>query len=187
METINNLVKAFIVESQARNRYTYYAKVAKKEGYMQICNIFLETAEQEKVHAKRLFEHIQELKEGDVVVEASAPLVYGDTKENLKAAIEGETHEFTTMYPEFADKADEEGYEKIAKRLRAIAKAEEHHADRYKKLLKVVEDGSMFKKSDSKKWICQECGYLHEGDEAPEECPACKHPQEYYQIQCEEY
>lgn len=192
-ETIKNLTKAFIGESQARNRYTFYAKAAKKEGYEQIGEIFLLTADQEKEHAKRLFEHIQELKEklnedlDEIQVEASAPTVYGNTAENLKAAAAGENYEYTQMYPEFADIADKEGLPEIAKRLRSIAVAEKHHEERYKKLLKEVEAGTVFKKDKEVWWVCRECGYVHFGKEAPKECPACKHAQSFYQIKCEEY
>ncbi|HNZ83760.1 MAG TPA: rubrerythrin family protein [Candidatus Pacearchaeota archaeon] len=189
-ETLKNLTKAFIGESQARNRYTYYAKIAQKEGYEQIGAIFLETAEQEKTHAKRLFEHIQKIK-GDmnaVIVEAESPNVYGNTIENLKAAISGEHHEYTSMYPDFADIADKEGYSEIALRMRAIAKAEEHHEQRYKKLLEQLETGTIFKKEDSQTvWICRECGYMHIGNQPPEECPSCDHPKAFYQVQCENY
>ena len=188
-KTIKNLTKAFIGESQARNKYTYYAKIAKKEGYEQIAAIFLETAEQEKVHAKRLFEHIQELKKGDeeIVVEAGAGTVYGKTEENLQAAIDGEHYENTTMYPEFAKVALEENLPKIAARLNSIAIAEKHHEERYQKLLEQVKTGAVFKKSEKKIWVCRECGYVHEGEEPPKECPACDHPQAYYQLGCEEY
>ncbi len=192
-ETIKNLTKAFIGESQARNRYTYYAKVAKKEGFEQIASIFMETAEQEKTHAKRLFEHIQELKANteesydEIHVEAEAPTVYGTTAENLKAAIAGENHEYTEMYPDFAKIADDEGLSKIANRMRAIAKAEAHHEERYKKLLNEIEAATVFKKEKETIWICRECGYLHIGESAPKECPSCDHPQAYYQVQSEEY
>ncbi|MFH1427443.1 MAG: rubrerythrin [Patescibacteria group bacterium] len=188
-KTLENLTKAFIGESQARNRYTYYAKVAQKEGYEQIGSIFLETADQEKTHAKRLFEHIQELKkgQGEIKVEASAPIVYGDTKENLKAAIAGEAYEYTKMYPEFSQTAIEEGLTTIASRLEAIAKAEEHHKNRYEKLLKVIEANQVHIKETETVWICRECGYLHTGLEAPKECPACDHSQGFYQVQCEKY
>lgn len=192
-KTIQNLTKAFIGESQARNRYTFYAKVAKKEGYEQIASIFLETAEQEKVHAKRLFEHIQELKEkigdnlNEIKVEAVAPTVYKSTAENLKASITGENYEYTEMYPEFAKVAEEEGLTSIAQRLRSIAKAEEHHEERYKKLLAQLEAGTIFKKDKETVWVCRECGYVHKGNQAPVKCPSCDHPQSYYQIKCEEY
>ncbi|MBT3691471.1 rubrerythrin family protein [archaeon] len=193
-QTLKNLTKAFIGESQARNRYTFYAKVAKKEGYEQIAEIFLITADQEKVHAKRLFEHIQELKkefaedeQGEIEVDASCPTVYESNVENLKAAIDGEHYEYSEMYPEFADVAEKEGYPEIALRLRSIAKAEEHHAERYKKLLEQLEKGSLFKKSEEVWWICRECGYAYFGKEAPEKCPSCDHPKAYYQVKCEEF
>jgi rubrerythrin len=188
-ETIQNLAKAFIGESQARNRYTYYAKIAKKEGYEQISEIFLITADNEKEHAKRLFEHIQELKENNdnIIVEAEAPVVYGNTIENLKAAIAGENYEYSEMYPEFADVAEKEGHSKIAARLRAIAIAEKHHEERYKKLLEQLENKTLFKKSEKVKWVCRECGYVHEGKEAPEICPSCDHKKSYYQVMNERY
>lgn len=192
-KTLDNLIKAFIGESQARNRYTFYAKIAKKEGFEQIAGIFMETAEQEKVHAKRLFEHIQDVKKklgedlSEIVVEAAAPTVYGDTKENLKAAAAGENYEYTEMYPSFADIAEEEGLKEVAKRMRSIAKAEEHHEERYKKLLQELENGTIFKKGEAKIWVCRECGYVHVGKEPPKECPSCDHPQAYYQLKCEEY
>lgn len=189
MRTLENLTKAFVGESQARNRYTYYAKVAKKEGLEQIAGLFMETAEQEKVHAKRLFEHIQEIKgeQAEIVIETGAPTVYGSTIENLKAAIAGENHEHTEMYPEFAKTADEEGLDKIAKRFRSIAVAEQHHEERYKKLLAQVEAGTVHKKQNETVWICRECGYTHTGNEAPEMCPSCDHPRAYYQVQSENY
>ncbi len=188
-KTLENLTKAFIGESQARNRYTFYAKVARKEGYEQIGEIFLMTADNEKEHAKRLFEHIQELKEGtnEIKVEASAPLAYGTTAENLKAAITGEHYEHSEMYPEFAKIAGEEGLDKIAARLKSISKAEEHHEERYKKILKEVEEGTVFKKDKEVEWMCRECGYIHFGTEAPEKCPSCDHRKSFYQIKCEEY
>ena len=189
-KTLENLTKAFIGESQAHNRYVYYAKIAKKEGYEQIAGIFNETAEQEKVHAKRLFEHIQELKEDltEIVVEAIAPVVYGKTEENLQAAIDGENYEHTEMYPKFAKIAEEEGLDKIAKRLRSIAKAEEHHEERYKKLLQNIKDGKVFEKDEEQTvWVCRECGYVHIGKKAPEKCPSCDHPQAYYQVKNEEF
>ncbi|MCW8966190.1 MAG: rubrerythrin family protein [Candidatus Pacearchaeota archaeon] len=192
--TLKNLCKAFIGESMARNRYTYYAKVAKKEGYEQIAGIFLETAEQEKTHAKRLFEHIQELKEKlglpkdkEVEVDSGVPTVYDNTIENLKAAMAGEHYETEEMYPEFARVADEEGLPKVAARLRAIAKAEKHHEERYGKLLAEVENGTVFEKREEVTWVCRECGYVHVGDNAPKMCPSCDHPQAYYQIKCEKY
>lgn len=187
METIKNLVKAFIGESQARNRYTFYAKIARKEGYEQIAEIFLITADNEKEHAKRLFEHIQDLKkEEEIKVEAEAPLTYGKTAENLKAAIKGENYEHTEMYPEFAKIAEKEGHPKIAARMRAIAVAEKHHEERYNKLLKEVERG-FFKKKEEVEWVCRECGYVHTGKEPPSKCPSCDHEKSFYQVKCESY
>ncbi len=188
-ETLQNLTKAFIGESQARNRYDFYAKIANKEGYEQIAGIFLETAQQEKTHAKRLFEHIQELKGKmeEIEVEASAPAIYKKTIDNLKAAIAGENHEYTDMYPSFAKTADKEGFPKIAARMRSIAVAEKHHEERYIKLLKVVSEKSIFKKKSNTSWICRECGYMHSGKDAPLMCPSCDHPQAFYQVKCENY
>jgi rubrerythrin len=191
-KTLENLTKAFIGESQARNRYNYYAKIAKKEGYEQISEIFKLTEDNERIHAKRLFEHIQELKKeegspGEIKVEATAPTVYGNTIENLKAAIAGEHYENTEMYPEFAKVAEEEGFSKIAARLKSISKAEEHHEERYQKLLKELEAGIIFKKDKEMTWVCRECGYMHTGIEPPEKCPACNHSRAYYQLKCEEY
>lgn len=192
-ETIKNLTKAFIGESQARNRYTFYAKNAKKEGFEQIAEIFLITAENEKEHAKRLFEHIQELKKqsnenfDEIKVEAAAPTILDSTAENLKAAIAGENYEHSQMYPEFADMAEKEGFPEIAKRLKAIAIAEIHHEERYKKLLKEVEAGTVFKKEEEVWWVCRECGYTHFGIEPPDECPSCDHERSFYQVKCEEY
>ncbi len=192
-KTIQNLTKAFIGESQARNRYSFYAKVARKEGFEQIAEIFLQTAEQEKEHAKRLFEHIQELKKktkeklNEIKVEFSAPTTYGNTIENLKAAIAGENYEYTSMYPEFAKVAEKEGLIKIAKRFSAIAVSEKHHEERYKKLLKEVKEGSIFKKKKKIWWVCMECGYVHFGKQPPTKCPSCDHPKSFYQVKCENY
>lgn len=191
--TIENLAKAFIGESQARNRYTFYAKIAKKEGFEQIAEIFLITADNEKEHASWLFKLINELKKAnkenldEIKVEAAVPTILGNTAENLKAAMAGENYEYVKMYPEFADTALKEGLPEIAKRLRAIAKAEEHHEERYKKLLKEVEAGTVFKKKKNVWWVCRECGYVHFGTEPPAKCPACDHERSYYQIKCEEY
>lgn len=192
-KTIENLTKAFIGESQARNRYTFYAKIAKKENFEQIAEIFLITAENEKEHAKRLFEHINELKKksneslDEIKVEAVAPTILSNTADNLKAAIAGENYEHTQMYPEFADVAEKEGFPEITKRLRAIAIAEKHHEERYKKLLKEVEAGTVFKKDKEVWWVCRECGYVHFGIEPPEKCSSCDHARSFYQIKCEEY
>jgi len=188
-ETIKNLAKAFIGESLARNRYTFYASAAKKEGYEQIAEIFLLTADQEKEHANWLFKLINGIKknEPEIKVEAGVPTILGTTAENLKAAIDGENYEHTSMYPEFAKQAEADGYPEIAKRLLAIAKAEEHHEERYQKLLKEVIAGTVFKKAQEIAWVCRECGYVHIGIEAPEACPSCGHPQAYYEKKCEEY
>jgi rubrerythrin len=193
IETAKNLAKAFIGESQARNRYTFYSKVAREEGFEQIAEIFLLTADNEKEHAKWDFKMLKEVldKTGENIpefnVEASVPLILGNTSDNLKAAIAGENYEQTTMYPEFADTAEKEGFPEIAKRLRAIAKAEAHHEERYRKLLKEVEGGTIFKKDTQVFWVCRECGYVHFGTEPPEKCPSCDHLKSFYQLKCEEY
>jgi len=190
METIKNLIKAFIGESQARNRYTFYAKIARNEGYEQIAEIFQITADNEKEHAKRLFEHIQKLKDKEteqINVEATAPLIYGTTEENLQAAINGEHYECSEMYPEFADIAEKEGFKEIANRLRAIAIAEKHHEERYQKLLNKIKAKTIFKKDKEVEWVCRECGYVYNGKEPPEKCPSCDHPQAYYEVLCEAY
>jgi rubrerythrin len=188
-KTIENLAKAFVGESQARNRYSFYAKTAMKEGYEQIAEIFMVTADNEKQHAKWFFRMIQELKgdNSEIMVEGGVPTVFGTTIENLKAAIAGEHHEHKEMYPEFADIAEKESLPEVARRIRAIAKSEEHHEERFKKLLSEVEEGTVFKKAESKKWICRECGYEHHGKEAPDSCPSCSHPQSFFQIKCETY
>ncbi|RLE44168.1 rubrerythrin family protein [Candidatus Woesearchaeota archaeon] len=192
METIKNLAKAFIGESQARNRYAFYAKIAKKEGYEQIAEVFEITAENEREHAKWLLRLINELKEKskediELVVEAGVPTTLGNTIENLKSAIAGEHYEHTKMYPEFAEIAEKEGFKEIAERLKAIAEAEKHHEERYKKLLEEIERGTIFKKDKEVFWVCRKCGYVHYGKEPPEKCPSCSHPKNYFQIKCEEY
>jgi len=194
-KTIKNLAKAFIGESQARNRYGIYAKIAKKEGYEQLGAMFELTAEQEREHASWLLKLINQLKEeagnpeelNELEVAAVCPTVRGTTAENLKAAIAGENYEHTQMYPEFADQADKDGYPKIAARLRSIAKAEAHHEERYQKLLTNLEAGTIFKKEEEKEWTCRKCGYVHKSKEAPKKCPSCDHEQNYYEIKCEEY
>ena len=188
-ETLQALVQAFIGESQARNRYTFYAKIAKKEGFEQITEIFLLTAGNEKEHAKRLFEHIQELKQDDssIKVEAECPTVYNTTADNLKAAIAGEHYENTEMYPEFAEIAEKEGFGDIALRLKAISKAEEHHEQRFVKILAQLEAGTVFKKEAEVEWVCRECGYVHTGQEPPEKCPSCNHASAFFQLKCEQY
>lgn len=179
-KTEKNLLIAFIGESQARNKYTYFASVAKKEGYEQIAAIFLETADNEKEHAKRLFKFLEG---GNVEITATFPAgVIGNTLENLKEAANGEHYENTTMYPEFAKIAEEEGYPEIAIVLRAIAKAEVQHEKRYKKLIENIEKNKVFKKDEKVIWKCKNCGWTHEGNEAPEKCPACEHPKSYFEL-----
>jgi len=186
-KTIKNLARAFIGESQARNRYTFYSKIAKKEGLEQIAGVFALTAEQEKEHANWLFKMINELKGKskkweEIVVEATAPTIRGNTAQNLQAAIDGENYEHTEMYPEFARVAEKEGLFKVAARLRSIAVAESHHEERYKKLLKSLKNGTVFERNKKVWWACRECGYVHFGKNAPKVCPSCDHPQAYYEI-----
>lgn len=183
--TERNLLTAFAGESQARNRYTYFASQARKEGYEQIAAIFLETADNEKEHAKRLFKFLEG---GEVEIMAAFPAgKIGNTKENLKAAAEGENYEHTKMYPEFAKIADEEGFPEIAAVLRAIAVAEEYHEKRFRTLLENLEKDRVFKREKPVKWRCRNCGYVHEGTEAPEKCPACAHPRAYFELLYENY
>ena len=171
-KTEKNLWEAFAGESQARNKYTYFAKVAKKEGYEQISNIFLETAENEKEHAKLHFKALNAL---------------GNTIENLKAAADGENGEWTEMYPRMAAEAREEGFPKLAAMFEGIAKIEKEHEERYKLLLDNIEKGSVFKKDGKVYWKCINCGHIHEGVEAPKICPVCKHPQAYFEVRSENY
>lgn len=187
-KTAENLMKAFAGESQARNRYTYYSSIAKKEGYVQISNIFLETAENEKEHAKRFFKFLNEDLQGEAVeINASYPVDLGDTRTILKAAARGENEEWSRLYPEFADIADKEGFPTIAKVFRNIAEVEKHHEERYLALLRNIENNNVFKKSKVHKWKCLNCGYIYEGVFAPESCPACEHPQSYFEIFVENY
>ncbi len=193
-KTMKCLMQAFVGESQARNRYIIYGKIAKKEGYEQIAGIFFETGDNEKEHAQSFWEMLQDLKkkEGEdfdkiKLEEVDAPAKVGDTATNIKAAIEGEHEENSKLYPHFADIAEEEGYPEIAKRIRAIAKAEEHHEARYGKLLEQVENNTFFKKEKKVYWVCRECGYIHEGEEPPEVCPSCLHSKAYFQLKCEKY
>ncbi len=179
-KTEKNLLIAFSGESQARNRYTYFASKAKKEGYEQISAIFLDSADQEKEHAKREFSFLEG---GDLEITAAFPAgVIGDTASNLKEAAAGEHYEWTEMYPGFAKTAEEEGFKELAGIFRAIAIAEEHHERRYLELLKNLKDGKLFKRDQKVKWKCRNCGYIYEGLNAPEKCPACDHPRAYYQI-----
>jgi rubrerythrin len=184
-QTEKNLLTAFAGESQARNRYTYFASQAKKEGYVQMSHIFEETANQEKEHAKRLFKFLEG---GEVEIAGAFPAgVIGSTLENLKAAAEGENYEHTEMYPSFAKKADEEGFSTIAEVFRKIAVAEKQHEKRYNSLAANIEAGRVFKRDSEVVWRCRNCGYLHEGTEAPEECPACAHPQAHFELLGENY
>jgi len=184
-ETEKNLLKAFAGESQARNRYTYFSSVARKEGFVQISEIFLETAKNEKEHAEIFFKHLEG---GDCEIVASYPAGrIGTTSENLLAAAEGEKLEWGTLYPEFEKVALEEGFEKVAESFHEIAEVEAYHEKRYRKLKENVDEGKVFKKDKVVKWKCSNCGYVHEGSEAPEECPACKHRREYYELWVENY
>jgi len=184
-QTEKNLLTAFAGESQARNRYTYFASQAKKEGYEQIRAIFEETASQEKEHAKREFKFLQG---GEVEIAAAFPAgVIGNTLENLKAAAAGEHYETTEMYPEFAETAEKEGFKEIANVFRNIAVAEKRHEDRYVALAKNIQEGRAFKREKTVRWVCRNCGYVHEGPEAPEKCPACAHPQAYFELEPTNY
>ncbi len=179
-QTEKNILTAFAGESQARNRYTYFASQAKKDGYVQIQEIFAETANQEKEHAKRLFKLLEG---GEVEVTAAFPAgVVGTTQDNLKEAAAGENYEYTDMYPGFAKIAVEEGFEEIADIFKAIAVAEKQHEKRYLALAANIANGMVFKKDQSVVWRCRNCGYLHEGDSALEECPACAHPQAHFEL-----
>ncbi len=179
-QTEKNLLTAFAGESQARNRYTYYASKAKKEGYVQISDIFAETADQEKEHAKRLFKLLEG---GEVEISGAFPAGTIDpTVENLKAAAAGENYEHTEMYPGFAKVAEEEGFSDIATIFLAIAVAEKQHEKRYLDLAANIDAGRVFKRETQQVWRCLNCGYLHEGNEAPETCPACDHPQAHFEL-----
>jgi len=183
--TEQNLLKAFAGESQARNRYEFFAKVAAEEGYKQISNIFQKTADQEKQHAKRFFKFLEG---GDAEITATYPAgKIGTTAENLNAAAMGENEEWTLLYPGFAEIAQKEGFPQVAAAFKMISKVEAEHEKRYLKLLKNIEDGTVFKKSEKVKWVCSNCGYVHEGEKALENCPACLHPQAYFELYEENY
>lgn len=184
-KTEKNLLAAFAGESQARNRYTYYTSAAKKEGFEQIAHIFLETAGNEKEHAKIFFQHLEG---GEVEITAAYPAgVIGDTKKNLEAAAAGENMEWTTLYANFAKVAREEGFPEVERSFEQISKVEKFHESRYRKLIANIEGAVVFKKKAQVKWHCTNCGYVHEGPEAPKECPACKHPQAYYEVLAENF
>lgn len=183
-KTLENLAKAFVGESQARNRYTLYAKVAQNEGYEEIAANFSLTADQEAEHAKWLMNMICEIKGGELQelkIEAGVPVVLGNTSENLRAAITGENYEYENMYPEFANMADEEGLSQIAYRFRAIAKAEENHEDRFKKFLDYLEKNEIFHSEEEEVWVCRQCGYMHKGKSPVGKCPSCGHPQAFFE------
>lgn len=183
--TEKNLLAAFAGESQARNRYTYFAGAARKEGYEQISGIFLETAENEKEHAKVFFKYLEG---GEVEITAGYPAgIIGTTKTNLEAAAAGENTEWSVLYRDFAKDAKDEGFPEIASSFDQIAKVEKFHEARYRKLISDIEAGEVFKKKAPVKWHCRNCGYVFEGTEAPKECPACKHPQAYYEVLAENY
>jgi rubrerythrin len=184
-KTEKNILAAFAGESQARNRYTYFASVARKEGFEQISGIFQETAENEKEHAKVFFKYLEG---GNVTIDAMYPAgKIGTTAENLLAAAEGEKLEWGTLYPDFESVAREEGFDEIANSFKEIGEVEEQHEKRYRKVLESVKSNTVFKKDKVVKWKCRNCGYVHEGNEAPKVCPACKHPQSYYELICENY
>ena len=184
-ETEKNLLKAFAGESQARNRYTYFASVAKNQGYEQISAIFLETAENEKEHAKIFFKYLEG---GDTEIVASYPAGrIGTTEENLLAAAEGEKMEYSKLYLDFEKTARKEGFTEVADSFKEIAEVEEKHEKRYRRLLSNVKNRTVFKKDKIVKWKCRNCGYVHEGKDAPDTCPACKHPQAYYEVLDENY
>ncbi len=184
-KTEKNILTAFAGESQARNRYTYFASQAKKDGFVQISAIFEETANQEKEHAKRLFKLLEG---GEVEIQAAFPAgVIGTTVENLKEAAGGENYEWTDMYPGFAKVAREEGFNEIAEIFESIAVAEKQHEKRYLGLMNNIEKGTVFKKDKSQRWFCRNCGYVHEGQEAPDVCPSCDHPQAHFEVVCENW
>lgn len=184
-KTEKNLLAAFAGESQARNRYTYFASQAKKEGFEQVSWIFQETADNEKEHAKRFFKFLEG---GDVEIVAAYPAgKIGTTRENLKASADGEQHEHSALYPAFAKTADEEGFKEVAACFRAVSIAEIGHEKRYRALLENIDKQQVFAKKSAVKWRCRNCGYIHEGNDAPEICPACLHPKAYYELNAENY
>lgn len=183
--TEKNLLKAFAGESQARNRYTFFASAARKAGFEQIANIFTETADNEKEHAKVFFGHLEG---GDAEITAVYPAgLVKDTKSNLEAAAAGENAEWTAIYTDFAKIARDEGFPEVARAFEQIAKVEKFHESRYRKLAKNITDGEVFKRQSPVKWHCINCGYVYEGTEPPKECPACKHPQAFYELLADNY
>jgi len=192
-ETLKNLNKAFIGESQARNRYSMFAKQAMKDAYYELEAVFNETAEQEREHAKQLSKMINDLQakmgkpSGPVMVDTEGAAMFGSTIDNLKGAIAGETHEFESMYPAFAKQAVADNLPEVAKRLMAISVAEKHHKERYEKLLAAIQNKTLLKKDKPVVWFCRKCGYMHTGLTPPDKCPACDHEKEYYYTRTEEY
>ena len=187
-KTAENLMKAFAGESQARNRYTFYASVARKEGLRQIEALFLETAENEMEHGKLFFKYLLPELQGQMVkIEADYPAALADTASNLEAAAGGEHEEWNDLYPAFAKVADDEGFPEIARTFRAVALVEAKHEARYSKLLTNIREKKVFRREEKRLWKCRNCGYILEAKEAPAECPVCKHPQEYFELFCENY
>ena len=187
-KTAENLMKAFAGDSLARTRYTYYSSIAKKEGFVQISNIFAETAENEKEHAKRFYKFLVAcLNEEMVSINAAYPVAMGDTKLNLLAAAAGENEEWSELYPQFADVADAEGFPEVAAVFRKISEVEKRHEARYRKLAANIEAGLVFKRPETHEWKCNNCGYIHTGPNAPDMCPACAHPKDHFEIFVENY
>lgn len=188
-KTCENLMKAFAGESQARMRYTYYASVARKEGYRQIEEIFIETADNEKEHAKLFWKQLlaNGMNESMIEINADFPVGYSDTMKNLEYAANGENEEWVDLYPTFAEVADKEGYPEVAKIFRLVALVEKRHEDRYRKLMNNIKDHKVFKKDGKVFWKCRNCGHIVESIEAPEECPVCKHPQAHFEVWIENY
>ena len=182
-ETAENLMRGHAGEAQARNRYTYYAAVAKKEGYIQISKIFNETAENELAHAKRFFNLLNnEFNGGSVEINASYPVGIGDTKANLLSGVNGETEEWTEVYPAFAKVAEQEGFTEIANAFKTVTKVEKHHAERFQELLTTLENNTIYHRDEKVYWKCNNCGYIYEGQDAPKVCPLCLHPQGYFEV-----
>ncbi|MFX0080460.1 MAG: rubrerythrin [Candidatus Hodarchaeota archaeon] len=194
-ETAKKLFTAYVGESQARNRYTFFSKIAKKEGYVLVSEVFLETADQEREHGSWFYKMLQGFKKEEdfdemkVFPDAEFPTTHGTTVENLKSAIAGENLEWQTLYPDIAETAEKEGYPDISVRVEAIIKAERHHSERYGKLLKLIGDDAFFKRGEKVVWVCMECGYEVEMDEIPPDfrCPSCDHPRSYYRKKCEDF
>ena len=190
-KTAENLLKAFAGESQARNRYTFFASVADKEGYKQIKDIFIETADNEKEHAKKFYKHLLEGFAGElptaININATYPVAQGTTLQNLQAAASGENEEWTVLYPEFAKIAEKEGFTDVALTFKFISTVEYKHEERYNKLAANILNDQVFKKDEKVQWKCNNCGYIHEGNAAPEKCPACAHPKDYFEVFVETY